>query len=1103
MLGRWFMGVLAFTALGACPPAHAGAATPPRSPADSIDIQPPFLLGNMDVSGSTIVFSLAGDLWTVDRAGGRARELTQGIGEDDMPFFSPDGMRIAWTRGDDGGGGDIWVASAGGGDNRQVTFHPKAEVLRDWSADGKTLLMTCGRDGDGLYRLYTGAPSGGPQTALPLPQGYQGSFSADGKRLVYQPYSIPFERSEWRYYRGGSASPLWIVDLATSRVVDRLPRTKENLRYPMWLGDRIYYLSDVNGVMNLHVYDTRSKRARSLTAFRDHGIDAAGNGPDAIVYTRQGRIHLFDLRTETSHEVAITLRAPAAGRAPRAAPLAGYLESAEPSPAGDRLVLEARGDIFVLDRSSGRLRNLTQTPGISERDPAWSPDGARLAYFSDASGEYALHLRAVDGSSAARAIRIEDHPTFYRNIDWSPDGKRLAFSDARLRLWVVDTRNGAAHVIDQSEYVAQGTYKTTWSRNGAWLAYAKADRRGRRTIRIWSAATARSTTVTDSITHADNPVFDRTGRYLYLTSSNDARLAPASDIGWALLSSMWHEPLVTQRMHVAVLSKEEHAPYLVGPFTPNPGVEARKLAAATRIDPPGLESRILPVPAPPRGYVELAAGEPGVVYVRTLEWPPSPGGLVPARTPLIRFDLSKPREETKLLDDVDWFQVGGGGKDIVYRLGSNTGWLHLRSDGAAETLAVAIDSARIDVDPPAEWRQIVHEAWRQMRDTFYDPALHGRDWAALERETAAYLPGITRRQDLNTLLRRMLLQISVSHLQVSGGDDGGTPRAPARSTGDLAVDLEPANGKLRIAKIYRSGPFASASKAAVAALDLPGLNVHEGDYLLAIDGKPLTAGDDVYRFLVGTAGSPTRITVSSMPDSSGARNLVVVPTAGSNTIRRYAWAAANRKRVAALSRGRLGYVYVPNYGDGIEDFLAGFLGYAGRVEGLVIDQRFNNGGITPDVLIAMLRAEPWYAYRYRYGEDVVVPQNTFEGPKVMIINERNGSAAETGALMAKLTGAAILVGRPTYGAGIGAALDQPDLIDGGRIAIPNRAAYDPAGTWGIENSGVAPDITVEMDPASWRAGADPQLEAAVRAALEALKSVTKRPWKRPPYPIHP
>jgi len=1104
MLGRCFMRVLAFAALGAFLPGHAGAAPPPPSPADSIDIQAPFLLGNVDVSASAIVFSLAGDLWVVDRAGGRARALTRGAGEDDLPFFSPDGMRIAWTRGDGAGGGDVWAASTGGGDDRQVTFHPKTEILRDWSADGKRLLMTCARDGDGLTRLYEGSSSGGPQTALPLPSGYQGAFSPDGKRLVYQPYSIPFERSEWRYYRGGSTSPLWIVDLATGRAVDRLPRKNENLRYPMWLGDRIYYLSDITGVMNLHVYETRSKRARTLTSFRDHGIDAAGVGPDAIVFTRQGRIHLFDLRTEASHEVAVTLRTPVGGRARRAAPLADYLESAVPSPTGDRLALEARGDIYVLDRASGRVRNLTQTPGVTERGPAWAPDGVQLAYFSDASGEYALHVRAADGAGAARAIRVEDHPTFYRHIDWSSDGKRLAFSDARLRLWVVDTRDGAAHVIDQSEYVAQGAFKTTWSRDGASLAYSKADGRGRRAIRIWSAATSRSTSVTDSLTYADNPVFDRTGRYLYLTSSSNARMAPASDIGWGILSSIWHEPLVTQRLHVAVLSKDEPAPYLVGPFTPNPGVDTRRLDAATRIDLPDFQRRILPVPAPPRDYVELAAGEPGVVYVRTLEWPPSPGASpATVHTPLIRIDLSKPREETKLLDDVDWFQVGGGGKDIVYRLGSDTGWLHLRSDGAADTLAVAIDSARIDVDPPVEWRQIVREAWRQMRDTFYDPALHGRDWAALERETAAYLPGLTRRQDLNTLLRRMLLQVSVSHLQVSGGDDGDTPRASAPPAGDLAVDLEPANGKLRIAKIYRSGPFALASRAAVAALDLPGLNVHEGDYLLAIEGKPLAAGDDVHRFLVGTAGKPTRITVSSRPDSSGARNLTVVPTAGSNTIRRYAWAEANRKRVEELSGGRLGYVYVPDYGDGIENFLAGFLGYAGRVEGLVIDQRFNNGGITPDALIEMLRAEPWYAYRYRYGADVVVPQNTFDGPKVLIINERNGSAAETGVLMAKLTQAAILVGRQTYGAGIGAALDQPDLIDGGRIAIPNRAAYDPAGTWGIENMGVAPDITVEMDPESWRAGKDPQLEAAVKAGLDALRSVKKRPWKRPPYPVHP
>ena len=1070
--------------------------------ADSITASVPLLVRGIDVSASSIVFSLAGDLWLLDRAGGQARGLTSGPAEDDGPVFSPDGSRIAFTRTDGGGNPDVWIVPATGGNPEQVTFHPKTDVVREWSGDGSTLLLTCGRDGDRLPRLYTASPSGGPQTALPLPSGYQGSRSPDGKRLVYQPYSIPFETSEWRHYRGGATSPLWIVDLATSRVVDRIPRANENLRHPMWHGDRIYYASDASGVMNLHVYDPRSKHARSLTTFRDQGIEFVGIGGDAIAFTRLGRIHLFDLQTQSAREVPVTLRMAAPGRTSREALLAPFLQDAIPSPSGDRLVLEARGDLFVLDRESGKIRNLTKTPGVAEREPAWSPDGRQLAYFSDASGEYQLHVRSVEGEKPALAIRIEEYPTYYRVPDWSPDAKRLAFTDARLKLWIVDVATGASRVIDRSDYVAQGDYKTSWSPDGAWLAYAKADGRGRRAIHLWSAETGRAT-VTDTLIHCDHPEFDRNGRDLYFTSSTDARMAPASDIGWGVISSIWYEPLVSRRLHVAVLRRDEPSPFLPGSNAHNPEADVRKVATPTRIDLDGFERRILQLPTPRRDYLELVAGEPGTVYARTIGWPTAPGAANSVPTPVYRIDLSSPAAEKKVVEDDDWFRVGGGGHDIVFRLGSEMSWLRTRADGAVDTLGVPIDSTRIAVDPPTEWRQIVREAWRQMRDTFYDPALHGQDWVSLERQTAEYLPGITRRRDLTSLLRRMLLQVSVSHLRVGGGDEGDSPRAPASRTGDLGVDLESVNGKLRMTRIYRNGPFAHGNPNTRAPLDAPGLGIKDGDYLLSIEGKALRAGDDVFRFLVGTAGKPTRITVSSTPDTASARTVTVFPAAGTNALRRFAWAAENRKRVEELSKGRLGYAYVPEYGDGVEDFLSGFLGYAGRVEGLVIDQRFNGGGITPDALIGMLRAEPWYAYQYRYGDDVVVPANTLEGPKVLIVHEQNGSAAETGAMMAKITGAATLVGKPTYGAGIGAALYQPRLIDGGNISIPNRASYDPAGSWGIENMGVQPDVVVEDDPAAWRAGKDPQLEAAVNAALREIGKTKKRPWKRPKFPTYP
>lgn len=1079
--------------------------------AEEIEIRPPLLLGGLAVNATHVVFSHAGDLYSVPRSGGAAARLTSGPAEDFSPVFSADGSLLAFARALGGGNIDIFTMAPSGGAATRLTFHPKLDVPRSFSPDGKTLVFLSGRDGDGVATLYTiDVRPGAFEKRIPVPSGYDAALSPDGKRLAYSPWSIPYEDLEFRHYRGGAASPLRILDLGSGRVVQEIPRKDENLRVPQWAGGTIYHLSDATGAFALHAYDVAAGTSRVLVKPpRGEGIRAMAFGGGAIAYEIDGTIRLLDPATLADAPLPFTLRVDAAELAPREAPIGGTLETVALAPGAGEIVVGARGDVLTIDVETGAARNRTETPGADEREPVLSPDGNSIAYFSDASGEETLEIAPAIGRGPARRIAIEERPAHHSGLVFSPDSARIAFSGSRLDLFLVDVRTGKSARIDRSDYVAQGSYRPRFSPDGAFLAYAKADERGIRSIFVHDVSAGTTRRVTDGRTHCESPVFDRGGRYLYFIASNNARLAAASDVGWGLLSTELALPLVTKRLCLAVLRPGDRAPFhaLSGerdPLAP-PADALGAEAAAGPVDWEGIERRIVPFPLPERAYMELEAAEPGSFLVRTMEWPATPGARGERPTPLHRVRLEKPRELLEEVKDVDWFAVeDGDGASLLF---GARGEIRLRA-GDEEEKKIPLVAVRFAVDPRAEWSAMYRAAWRQMRDYFYDPGHHGQDLAALAARFEKFLPNVTRRRDLNRLFERMLGHVSVSHLRVGGGDESGSPAAPQPNEriGLLGADYAVENGRYRITRILRNGPFLSTNRLLRAPLDQPGVAplVREGDYLLAIDGKPLDAATtNVHAAMAGTAGRPTEITVGASPDGADGKavTLTVIPTPGENALRLANDAAARAKRVDELSKGRLGYVFVPDFGPAIEDFTREVLARAGK-DGLVIDQRWNGGGITPDTLVEWLRREEWYAYRYRNGGDVVVPPNVARGPKVLITNESDASAAETFALMFRLTGAGEIVGRPTMGAGIGAALEQPRLLDGGSIRIPNRAAFNPAGSWDIENRGVEPHHVVEWTPEDFARGTDTQLDRAVAVALEALAKAKPRERVRPAFPVH-
>ncbi|MDT5063806.1 MAG: tricorn protease [Acidobacteriota bacterium] len=1055
------------------------------------EAQQPMLIGRVAINRTHIAFAYAGDIWLVERSGGEAKRIGAQPGSNNFPAFSPDGSQLAYAS-QTGNSWDVYVSAATGGEARRLTFHPNTDFPVGWTPDGKSVLFSSNRSAfPRLYTINAGDPT--LPAELPLPKAQFGSFSPDGKRIAYSPMAATV--GDWRFYRGGSKGLVWLVNLSDG-ALERLPPGDYNDLMPMWVNNKIYFISDRTGTYNLYSYDLGNKQTKQLTTFDNYGIRWAAATSDAIVFVRDGRLNLFDLASNQARVLDVKVTPDLAETQSRTVNASRTIEWGTLSSNGDRVVLSARGDVFIFDPKSNEAKDMTQTSGAAERWASLSPDGKQLAYFSDESGEYQLHVRLADGSGTVKKIAIEPKPSFYRELTWSPDSKKIAFADKRLALWFADVESGAAHRVDTSTYSFQEEFYPAWSPDSRYLTYSKHLRNRVRTVYIYELEAGRAHQITDGRTHTESPAFDASGKYLYFLSSPNAG---TSEFGWGVLNGELARPLVTRRIHMIVLQNGELSPLLPS-GNPNPEVKLEASSAPSRIDFDEIERRVVDLPTQPRDYARLIPGQAGQLFVVVNEWPKSAAlGAGPSEAIYV-YDLTKPPKFNKLVEDIGGYEISGDGKHLLYVKERN--WFLVSTDAPPKPDEGKLDfkSLEVKIDPRAEWQQMYREAWRIMRDWFYDPNHHGQNLPELERHYAEYLPTITRRADLNGLLNMMLGHISVSHLGVGGGDapQGGPPPR----IGLLGADYEIDGGRYRFKRIYRSTQYNSPSGSSPAPLDRPGAVVREGEYLLAVEDQSVETTKSVYSYFDGKVSQPVKIKVGPSANGEGARSITVFPMPNESQLRQANWAEENRRRVEQLSNGKLGYIYVSNYGPATVDFMRGLVGYADR-PGVVIDQRFNGGGITPDYLIEWLRRKPIYYYMFREGDDIATPVNPGPAAKVLIVNENNFSAAETFAFMYKLAHVGPIVGARTGGGGIGPYVFTPGLIDGGSVQLPNRAAYNPDGSsFGIENSGVTPDYEVEVTPRDFMAGRDPQLEKAVQVALaEAAKNPIVAP-KRPKYPVH-
>ena len=1070
----------------------------------------PLLLQKPALSRTQIVFVYAGDVWSVARDGGEAKRLTVGAGVKTNPVFSPDGTQIAFT-GEYDGNIDVFVIAAAGGVPRRLTYHPGDDNAMGWTPDGKQVLFRSARNSYSYFdRLFTIPAAGGFPTEVPLPIAEQGSFSPDGSRIAYVPISR--WQQAWKRYRGGQTTPIWIATLSNGRI-DKIPRDNSNDFNPMWVGDKVYFLSDRNGPVTLFSYDTRLKQVKE--ELQNHGLDvkSASADQDAIVYEQFGSLHLYDLKSGTTKQVNVHVAGDLLELREHFVNVSKRLQNAHISPTGARAVFQAHGEILTVPAEKGDARNLTNTAAAMERDPAWSPNGKTIAYFSDESGEYALHIRDQNGAGEVKKIALGTG--FYFSPRWSPDSKKIAYRDNHLSIWYVDLEHKKPVKVDQDIYWTFGGPPPVWSPDSRWLAYEKRLPSHLSAIFLYSIEDGKHTQLTDGMSDARSPVFDKDGKHLYFTASTDSGPSLEPDI------HSFTRP-VTRSVYLVVLAKDQPSPLAPESDEEKPADEKKaeekkeeadqKQGAVkekaqekviVKIDFDNLGQRILSLPLPTRRYVGLQIGKAGELYALEV---PAPGPGVEFALTVHRFDLKK-RKSDVALSGVRFFEISQNGEKMLYQQGER--WFIKApkpmmsggpgapppggGGGEGDEGLLKTDGLEVRVDPGAQWRQIYHEVWRVERDFFYDPGYHGLDLAAAEKKYQPYLANIASRNDLNYLFEEMLGELTVGHLFIAGGD---MPEVKRVQTGLLGADYKIENGRYRFARVYSGENWNPELKA---PLTQPGVNVVAGEYLLAVNRHELHATDNVYNLFEETAGKQVVLKVGADPSGANSREVTVVPVASETRLHNLAWIEDNRRKVDQMTGGRVAYVYMPDTAfGGYTNFTRYFFAQVGK-EAVIVDERFNGGGALATDIIEMLQRRMFSLVATRDGEDEVQPQGAIFGPKVMIINELAGSGGDAMPWYFRRAGVGKLIGKRTWGGLVGRAA-APELMDGGFVSAPSSAVWNPNGQWEVENHGITPDIEVELEPELTQQGHDPQLEKAVQVVLEELKQNPIPHPHRPAYP---
>lgn len=1071
------------------------------------------LLRQPTISDQYIAFSYGGDIWRADLDGRQVRRITSTPAVESDPHFSPDGNWLAFTS-NRSGSDAVYMVSKEGGMPKRLTWNPAPAEVRGWTLDGKRVLYASTRESApvSFNRLWTVSVDGGPSTKVSEQWGFDGSYSPDGKRIAIDKMSR--WDVEWRAYRGGQNTPLILLDLSDQSEV-LLPNESTTDIQPLWLGDEVFFLSDRDWTMNVWAYSVPAKTLRQVTSFKSDDVKWLGGRSGQLVIEQNGYLHLLDPQSGKTEQLAINVIGDFPWAETRWEDVSSRATSVSLSPTGKRALMEARGEIFTVPVEHGDPRNLTQSSGVADRNPIWSPKKDKIAWFSDAGKQgYALMLADQDGMAEPKSIPIGESKMAWDPV-WSPDGAYIAFADDDVRIRILELSSGKVTTADTGgNNLDRSRTGMTWSPDSKKLAYVKSGENNFRQIMVYDVDTQKANPLTDPFADAFSPAWDRDKKHLYFLASTDLALGS----GWANTSSMQAQPRYAA--YVIVLQEDQKSPFIPRSDEEElekdnnkekakegePEDKAEKAEETeekeeetdekdkkegNKEDKPmvvsfdRVERRTIALPVPTANYVGTVAGPEGVVFIG--ERKPGTPGLV-----LHKFSL-KEREAKEFETNVRQISVSADGKKILTQSGQS--WKVSNTSGANTKSGKSVSvKLNMKLDRMAEWRQMFEEAWRYERDYFYDPGMHGRNWQTVYDRYAPLVPYVRHRTDLTYLLDQINGELSVGHSFVFGGDYPDNDRSVV---GLLGADLVANQGRWQIKRIYTTESW---NPQLSSPLDRPGMKVEEGNYLVGVNGRELTADMDPFELLDGAAGRQTTLHLNEDPEFDDAWTEIVEPIRSENALRQRAWVEDNRRMVDRLSNGRLAYVWVPNTGGG------GFVSFnryyfaQQNKEGAVIDERFNGGGLLDDYMVDLMTRSLRAAITNEVpnGKAFRLPAGIL-GPKVLLINERAGSGGDFFPWVFRQQEAGPLIGARTWGGLVKSSVHY-GLIDGGALTAPDNAVFDPVNNRFIgENEGIAPDIPVRQDAKALTEGRDPQLERAVQEVLRMLEQQKTPEVQPPPY----
>ena len=1042
------------------------------------------LLRHPDVSETQITFVYGGDVWVVPKSGGTANRLSSPDGEEAFPRFSPDGETIAFS-GNYDGNVDVYTVPAGGGVPTRVTHHGGGDRLVDWHPSGDSLLYATGMHSgrQRFNQLYRVSAGGGLPDRLPLGYGEFGAYSENGRYVAFTPETRVFRT--WKRYRGGAAPDIWVYDSQTD-TAEKLTDHPANDELPMWDGSTVYFLSDrgPNQRSNIWAKNRASGETRQVTTFADFDVHFPAIGPSDLVFEAGGDLYRMDLETEEAQVVDVDVVTDRKTVKPRTESVASQMRSAWVSPDGKRAVVGARGELFSLPAEHGVVRSLTRTSGTAERYPAWSPDGETIAYFSDASGEYELTLEPADGSGEPETVTDLGAGFRYQPY-WSPESEKIAFIDEAMTVRIHDVTSGETTPVEQfpnwMNHYNLSTFEVSWSPDGRWLAYSRTLENDQSAVFVYDVEEEEKHQVTSGFYSTGEPTFGPEGNHLFVTTDrnfdpvygeydSDFVYPNGTHIAAIPLRDDVDSPLAPRNDEVSTDGEDENG------NDDGEDDEGNEDDETVEIDLDGLEDRMVVLPAEPGNYPRLAASEGKVIYHRAPRT-----GSGDEQAPLVYFDLEE-REEKTIIDDADDFVLSASGSKLLVRNQNRLAVIDV-AEGQSMDDTLPTDEMEMQLDPREEWQQMFADAWRFQRDYFYDPTMHGVDWQQMRERYGALIDDAVTRSDVNFIIGELIAELNASHTYRGGGDDFAD--ADRRSVGTLGVNWAVEDGAYRIDEIVRGAPWDVETRS---PLDRSGVDVEEGDYVLAVNGRTIDPAQDPWAAFQGLAGKTVELTVNDEPSREGAERVVVemMTTGEEERLRYLSWINQNRLRVEEATDGRVGYVYVPNTGIGGQTDLLRQWRAQVHKDALIIDERFNSGGQIPDRFVELLNRPPKAYWAVRHGEGFQTPSVMHDGPKTMLINGWSGSGGDAFPDYFRKADLGPLIGSRTWGGLIGIS-GAPALVDGGVATVPTFRMYNPDGTWFAEGTGVRPDIPVVNNPATLYDGTDQVLERAIdemEAALE-------------------